>query len=80
MELQFGGYEPNAIADWRMVPAMNDMLTCKVCCQNGENDVWCESCARLTHRHCSEVVNGFIVCRDCITEWEAQHMMAIASM
>ena len=71
------GYEPNAVA-LRVTTQMNEVVVCKTCGLHGEANLWCESCARLTHPQCSQVINGYTVCIGCVVDWEKANKRQIA--
>ena len=71
------GYEPkNALAHLGL-PALVDTITCRHCSRPGDQNLWCDVCARLTHMSCAQDWDGHIVCMACSNEWQLDQSAAL---
>ena len=52
------------------LPGLVGAVICRSCQQPGEQGLWCDVCARLTHMVCAKEYEGHIVCNACSTEWQ----------
>ena len=63
----YEGYEPNTTFN---LPVLVSAVVCRACDRPGDQGLWCDVCAQLTHMTCAREFENHIVCNACSNDWQ----------